>query len=404
MNFEDRIVDKRKPTKPDFDLSEQALNINVALTEIAHSSIKKNNDALSFSQFMQTALYEPKLGYYQNNLQTFGEQGDFVTAPEISRLFAGGIANSIANYLDNNQKQSILEVGAGSGRLALNILRFLEAQNQLPNQYFILEPSSALQFQQKELLASFNSDYLNRVTWLSNLPHKFDGIIIANEVIDAIPFDRIMKQKDGWYFLLVASEKEGFVERIGNKVPKNRLPVALQEKNRYPEGYKAEIRSLAKGWIKALYESINRGAVLLIDYGYPQKELYHPQRVAGSLKCFINHHQHDNPLQYIGLQDITAHVDFTDIAVSADDYGFEVAGFTTQAGFLLENGIMDLAQQESQSANDDAAGAKSYSMSRDIQKLLMPGQMGEIIKVMLLEKEPERLIKGFSLQDHLHRL
>jgi len=390
--------------RPNFKLSEQAQQITDSLLGLVIQSIEANNGSISFSNFMQSALYEPRLGYYQNNLKTFGEKGDFVTAPELGRLFAACLANSLVDYIQNAQDAKILEIGAGSGQLALNLLLALAKDSALPEQYLVLEPSAALQFQQKELLAKNLPQYFSKITWLSDLPSSFDGVIIANEVIDAIPFDRVIKQQDGWYQLQVSSLDGDFVERKGATISNQWLPDALSKDNNFPVGYQAEIRSMTQGWINALYHSMNSGAVILIDYGYPQAELYHPQRAAGSLKCFINHHQHDDPFQYIGVQDITAHVDFSHVAHSAHEAGFDISGFTTQAGFLLENGITDIGERKNKRASSGPPNTNDYSLSREIQQLLMPGQMGEVIKVMLLEKEPVSSIKGFSLQDHLHRL
>jgi len=390
--------------KPDFELSEQAQEITESLFKLVIQRIEEKDGSISFSDFMQFALYEPRLGYYQNNLQTFGEKGDFVTAPELGQLFAGCLANSLADYIQNAQHAKILEIGAGSGQLALNLLLALAKDSTFPEQYLILEPSAALQFQQKELLAKNLPQYFSKIIWLSDLPSSFDGVIIANEVIDAIPFDRVIKQQDGWYQIQVSSSDGEIVERKGATISKESLPDILSKDNSFPVGYQAEVRSMTQGWIKALYNSMNSGAVILIDYGYPQAELYHPQRAAGSLKCFINHHQHDNPYQYIGIQDITAHVDFTHVASSAQQAGFDISGFTTQAGFLLETGITELSERKNDSVTSERQNAEHYSISREIQQLLMPGQMGEVIKVMLLEKESAGKIKGFSLQDHLHRL
>ncbi|MCF6195019.1 MAG: SAM-dependent methyltransferase [Kangiellaceae bacterium] len=399
-----KTTSNQQAERSDFKLSEQAQQITDSLFELVIQRIEENDGSISFSKFVQSALYEPKLGYYQNNLQTFGEKGDFVTAPELGQLFAGCIANSLSDYIQNAQHPKILEIGAGSGQLALNLLHSLSEASKLPEQYLILEPSAALQFQQKELLAKNLPQYFSQIRWLSDLPKSFDGVIIANEVIDAIPFDRVIKQQDGWYQLQVSSLGGEFVEKKGSAISNESLPEGLAEGVDFPVGYQAEVRSMTPGWIRALYNSMNTGAVILIDYGYPQAELYHPQRAAGSLKCFINHHQHDNPFQYIGLQDITAHVDFTHVAQSAHEAGFDISGFTTQAGFLLENGITDLGQRKNESVATESTNTQDYSLSREIQQLLMPGQMGEVIKVMLLEKKSSSSIKGFSLQDHLHRL
>jgi len=404
--------------KQAFDISEQALDISHSLTRIISQRIKEKNNEISFSEFMQMALYEPQLGYYQNNLKKFGEQGDFVTAPEMGQFFATCLANSLSGNSVNGSTDSsegsdrlldfemgsILEIGAGSGRLACHLLIALTESSSQPDKYYILEPSAALQAQQRELLAKEIPDYFQNICWLQQMPESFDGVIIANEVIDALPFDRIIKQSDSWYQLNVSCSGNGFAERLGEKIADHTLPDCLHDRSVYPQGYQAEIRPMASGWIAALAASLERGVIILLDYGYPQQELYHAQRAAGSLKCFISHHQHDDPFQHVGLQDITAHVDFTEIAVSAHENELAVSGFTTQAGFLLENGITELAETKKGDLSTAESKKQAYSNSRELQQLLMPGQMGEIVKVMLLKKNTDRAIKGFSLQDHLHRL
>ncbi len=407
---------KRSQSKTDFNISQRALKISDSLGEIIHGRIKENNGEISFSEFMQVALYEPQLGYYQNNLEKFGSQGDFVTAPEISKFFAGCLAQSLTEILTDGLKysestgkestteQSIMEIGAGSGRLAVDLLTALAASSRLPANYYILEPSATLQSQQSELLAKELPEYFEKIQWLVELPQSFEGVIIANEVIDALPFDRIIKQTESWYRLNVSYSNDRFSEILGHPLPESMLPKYLSDNENYPVGYKTEIRPIAKGWISALASCLSSGAIILADYGYPEHELYHAQRAAGSLKCFINHHQHDDPFQHIGLQDITAHVDFTDIAYSAYENGMEISGFTTQAGFLLENGITESAGSHEQHKSKQQSQKQTYEVSRELQQLLMPGQMGEVIKVMLLTKNTNHSIKGFSLQDHLRRL
>lgn len=387
-----------------FEISQPALEVQQALTRLIIEEIEKQGGYMTFSQFMQMALYQPEFGYYQNGLHKFGEKGDFVTAPEISRYFAQSLANSIANCFTQNKQYSILELGAGSGILASNLLNYLNQEesqgNCLPEKYLILEPSAQLQTQQKQLLKEKNTAFFDRVKWISEMPSSFDGLVIANEVADAIPCERIKKQGDKWYRIGVTHREGVIQESVMEPVRDSELPSVLNESNHWPDGYTTEYRPIIKGWIKSLSQMLNSGAIILIDYGYSQSELYHPQRMTGSLNCFINHHQHDNPLEFVGLQDITAHVDFTQIAAIADDNDLQVSGYTTQAGFLLENGIMQICEQDCLDKTDE----QRYQISQELQKLVMPGQMGEVFKVICLRKELETQIKGFTLQDHLHRL
>jgi len=387
-----------------FEISEDGKAIQAQLCEKIKQEIVEQAGKIPFSSFMQMALYQPKLGYYQNNLHKFGEKGDFVTAPEMGASFAKCLANSIRDYLSSNSdKLNLLEIGAGSGILVANLLDELERLGALPNQYFILEPSAELKAQQQQLLQDRQKSYFKNIQWISELPQNFYGVILANEVIDAIPCERMIKRDNQWLRMGVSFKREKFVDCLLDEVDTAELPEELKINgftDDYPEGYRTEYRPLAKGWIKALSNSLEQGAILLVDYGYAETELYHPQRTTGSLACFIKHHSHSDPYQYVGLQDITAHVDFTQVARSAEEFLLEVEGYTTQAGFLLENGITEISDKLDENETDE----QRYKHSQELQKLLMPGQMGEVIKVMLLSKDLEVEIKGFSLQDHLHRL
>ena len=398
-----------------FEISPEASEISLKLTQRIKSLISEKGNPIDFETFMQMALYEPKLGYYQNNLHKFGEKGDFITAPEMGSLFAECIANSVKGALKKNSKYSLLEIGAGSGQLAVDLIKFLKEQNCLPKKYFILEPSATLQAQQQDNIRKNFGDYAKSVTWLSGLPNQFDGVIIANEVIDAIPCQIIEKTDMGWFYQgvdLVKGELQGCLTK---EVALDNLPEALNEsvsRESYVLGYKTEVRRQTAPWLSSLSKCLSHGHILLIDYGYPAKEYFHPQRTQGSLTCFINHHRHSDYLKAIGLQDITAHVDFSDVASGSHQYGFEISGYTTQAGFLLENGILESAERLiNLEGNKDI---DRYAISQQIQKLMMPGQMGEVLKVMSLSKQQnkldvdgkstENILKGFSMQDHLHRL
>ena len=389
-----------------FQISEQAKDIQDRLSAKIQSEIFSQDGKIPFSQFMQMSLYEPGLGYYQNNLHKFGEKGDFITAPEMGNNFAKCLARSVRQFFLDSSKEMprcLLEIGAGSGILALNLLTELGQTGTLPDKYLILEPSAQLRSQQKELLKKHLPDYSSSIEWINQLPEKIHGLILANEVVDAIPCERIKRVDGQWLQLGVSHNKQEFIDCLMPLNNDYELPGPLSGKdtvNSYQDDYTTEYRPLAKGWIKALANSLDSGAILLVDYGYSESEFYHPQRVLGSLTCFISHHSNSQPLQYVGLQDITAHVDFTQIARTAFDNSLEISGYTTQAGFLLENGITDINDEIS----ENEAPEQRYKRSQELQKLLMPGQMGEVIKVILLSKNLESEIKGFTLQDHLHRL
>lgn len=388
-----------------FQISELAKDIQDRLSAKIQSEIIKQGGKVSFSRFMQMALYEPGLGYYQNNLHKFGEKGDFITAPEMGNNFAKCLARSVRRFFSDSIEPTkvLIEIGAGSGILAVNLLTELQQLDALPAQYLILEPSALLQSQQKALLKQRLPDYFCKIKWLDQLPQKLHGLILANEVVDAIPCERIKRVNGHWIQLGVTHDQGGFIECQMPLAISEDLPGPLSGKNtqdRYQNEYTTECRPLVKGWIKALANSLDSGAILLVDYGYSEAEFYHPQRIQGSLSCFIGHHSHSEPLQYVGLQDITAHVDFTQIARTAFENSLEISGFTTQAGFLLENGITEMSDEVSENETPE----QRYQRSQELQKLLMPGQMGEVIKVILLSKNLECEVKGFTLQDHLHRL
>jgi SAM-dependent MidA family methyltransferase len=395
-----------------FSISEQAKEIHDRLFAKIQSNILKQDGKIPFSQFMQMALYEPGLGYYQNNLHKFGEKGDFITAPEMGSNFAKCLARSVRQFFldsspaDPNSSKTatvLLEIGAGSGILAVNLLTELEQLDALPAQYLILEPSAQLQNLQKSLLKKRLPNYFSNIKWISQLPEKLQGLILANEVVDAIPCERVKRVDGQWLQLGVSYDEGEFIDCLMPMTDGDDLPSWLSNKdaeNSYQDGYTTEYRPLIKGWVKALSNTLDSGAILLIDYGYSVSEFYHPQRVQGSLSCFISHHSHSEPLQYVGLQDITAHVDFSQIARTAYENALEISGYTTQAGFLLENGITEISDERAEHETPE----QRYQSSQELQTLLMPGQMGEVIKVILLSKGLNVEIKGFTLQDHLHRL
>jgi SAM-dependent MidA family methyltransferase len=348
------------------------------------------------------------LGYYQNTFHKLGEKGDFVTAPEISQLFGQAIARALEKFFAAfalqypKRSASILELGAGNGSMALAILRALSNAKALPKKYYILEPSASLQSQQLQLFQREAPDLVSQVEWLASLPTEFNGIVLANEVVDAIPCERVIRTKQGWQKLVVVeTENETFGLDKGPVLLAQELPPLLNQLERFEIGYQTEVRPQVSLWLDAIYECMQAGSVLMFDYGYPQQEYYHAQRDVGTLKCFSRHQSNHEPLQLVGLQDITAHVDFTELAESASCAGFDVLGFTTQAGFLLENDILNLAENKIATETSDTL---QYAISQQLQKLMTPGQMGELIKAITFNKAYEGCLQGFTMQDHLYRL
>ncbi|MCS5709859.1 SAM-dependent methyltransferase [Candidatus Berkiella aquae] len=360
---------------------------------------------LSFAEFMHNALYAPGLGYYSAGLAKIGEAGDFVTAPVISSLFSQALANQCLQILRSlaNEAPCILELGAGTGRMAGDLMLYLATQDVLPLHYYILEVSADLKSRQQAYLQAYCPEQYHRFIWLDTLPSEpFTGIILGNEVIDALPC-HLFKISDDHTIL------EGFVEitptqtQLCFDTPKSQglqeAIIALQERLglTFTPGYLSEIHLQLNAWIASLSACLHQGVMLFIDYGFPSHEYYHPSRTCGTLMCHYRHHAHSDPLQYIGLQDITAHVDFTALALAAIAHDLEVAGFTNQGAFLLNNGILTLAE----AARNDG---QRIAFSQQLQKLIQPHEMGELFKVMALSKQFDESLQGFVAFDQRHRL
>jgi SAM-dependent MidA family methyltransferase len=324
---------------------------------------------ISFEKYMQLALYAPGLGYYSAGMHKFGQQGDFVTAPEISPLFGQVLAiqaqqvlaqvQQLQNDADLNEID-ILEVGAGSGKMAGDILIELQGRNSLPDHYYILELSADLKQRQQHYLQQVIPDFYDKIIWLNSLPDgDFNGLVIANELLDAFPVHLVKFEGDELFerFVVINTDKETKIKRlvfkdfavkdkellvIKEKIEKN--VIARQELYDLSQAtdstYVTEVNLLAKQWIKSIAQSIHCGGVLLMDYGYPESEYLHPQRNMGTLMCHYRHLAHDEPFFYPGLQDITAHVNFTDIKNTAEESGMDLQGYTTQAHFLLAGGLV----------------------------------------------------------------
>ena len=339
---------------------------------------------------MQQALYTPGLGYYSAGMRKFGADGDFVTAPEISPLFAQCVARQCQQVLANFESGVILEFGAGSGIMAVDILKALQELDCLPANYFILEVSSDLQQQQKIMFQAQAPQFLPLIEWLSELPTEpLQGIILANEVIDAIPVKRFNVQEDNVAELYVTYDDDSF--RWQEQVTKNETLKQIVTDLELPVGYISEVNLAMPAWIQSISNILEIGMVLLIDYGFPSKEFYHPQRDQGTLMCHYRHHSHVDPLILVGLQDITAHVDFTAVAEATVNANLHVAGYTTQANFLLACGLADILF----SLNPD--DKQNYlPQAKQAKTLILPSEMGELFKVMSLTKNLDISLLGFS--------
>jgi SAM-dependent MidA family methyltransferase len=367
-----------------------------ALHQQIKAHIEQQGGWISFADYMQQALYTPHLGYYSGGGNKFGIGGDFVTAPQISPLFAQAIANQLAPVLLETGG-AILELGAGTGRLAQGLLRALHTQHQLLPHYYILEVSANLRMRQQESLqAGLPAELYARVQWLDRLPEQFTGVVIGNEVLDAIPVQLVEWHGGRWLERGVGYE-HGFVWQT--RPLQNEAGVAHIDAAQLPEGYLTEINPAAQGLIASLAAMLQQGLILLPDYGFSTREYYHPQRNQGTLMCHYQHYAHDDPLRYPGLQDITAHVDFTAMAETALAHGLDCAGYTNQAQFLINCGILQLLQQ----INPEDS-AHYLPQVAAVQKLLSPAEMGELFKVLALSKGISLPLLGFLQGDKRHQL
>lgn len=378
--------------------SEAALAHSAQLVEVLHHKIQAQGGAISFYEFMQTALYEPHLGYYVAGLRKIGAEGDFVTAPEISSLFSHSLANQCAQLLTALPNSSILELGAGSGRMAAQILLRLEQLACLPESYFILDLSPDLQARQRETLEADAPHLLSKVRWLNHLPTApFQGVILANEVLDAMPIELFTVTDKGIAAMQVVSNPEGFSLATGASLQAAWIENLLASDLVLP--YTSEFNPALAPWIHSLADCLVAGALLLIDYGYERADYYQPERSQGTLLCHYQHRVHANPLIYPGLQDITASVDFTAVAEAGLEAGLELGGYTTQAAFLINCGLEDLFIEALQ-----AEPQASYRLAQQIRTLSLPAEMGERFKVMALTKGFTTPLLGFRLGDRQHRL
>lgn len=351
---------------------------------------------LSFATFMEQVLYAPGLGYYSAGAMKFGAAGDFVTAPEMSALFGSSLARQVAQGMADTGGD-VLELGAGSGRLACDLLLALEQQGQLPEHYLILEISVELKARQLAALQKHALHLLDRVSWLNHIPSSFRGVILGNEVLDALPVHLVLRRAGDFFERGVVVVDQGFA---WHDVPL--ANPALREKAArldLPDDYLTEINLAAPALIATLADNLEAGLMLFLDYGFSRAEFYHPQRTQGTLMCHYRHHAHGDPFLYPGLQDVTAHVEFSAIAEAGIASGCELLGYTTQAHFLINCGITDLLSEVSP---DEVA--IYLPLANQVQKLLSPAEMGELFKVICLGKGVESPLLGFTRGDQCHRL
>lgn len=353
--------------------------------------------ALSFAEYMELALYAPGLGYYNCGTTKFGPAGDFITAPEISPLFGQCISNQIASIFPEISNPDILEFGGGTGSLAYAIMKDLEQKQSLPNHYYFLELSADLRERQQQYLNEMLPHLYDRFVWLNQLPEIFNGVMLANEVLDAMPVHRFAVAQHQFTEISVDCKAAELVESSTPAQPALIDAISALQIS-FTDGYTSELNLNINPWISALSKILNQGLILLIDYGYPRAEYYHPDRSMGTLMCHYRHQTHSNYFLWPGLQDITAHVDFTAVAEAAVDNNLDIAGFTSQANFLLSCGLLEMA------ANLEEDTLMQYQTSQAIKRLILPSEMGELFKVMALTRNIEIPLLGFKLNDQTERL
>jgi SAM-dependent MidA family methyltransferase len=384
------------------DLTPEEMSHSARLAGLIGEHIVAGGGWLSFEHFMELALYAPGLGYYSAGSHKIGVGGDFVTAPEASDLFSQCLARQCAEVLRGCGHGEILELGAGTGRMAAALLGALEEQGALPERYAILEVSADLAARQRERLAQLPEAQRSRIVWLTRLPERpIEGVILANEVADALPCRRFLKTGDTVREVGVArAGGGGFVEAhvaADAAFTRQCLELCTPWPRSLPDSYLSEICPRLDPWIGTLAAGLNRGALLVIDYGLPRTQYYHPQRTHGTLRCHFRQRVHDDPYIHVGVQDITAWVDFTRVAESALAADLEVAGFATQAAFLLSTGIEELVARA-------PAGVLQIRLAGEARRLLLPGEMGEAFKVMALTRAWDTPLQGFTVQDLRHSL
>jgi SAM-dependent MidA family methyltransferase len=365
------------------------------LAEHIATVILDEGDWIPFARYMHVALYAPGLGYYSAGSRKFGGNGDFITAPEISPMFARCLAIQAQQVLERTQGD-ILELGPGSGVLAVELYAALKEQGAAPRRYYLLEVSPDLKERQRALIAERFPGELDRFVWIDRLPEKIRGFVIANEVLDVVPFSLVRRRRGELLERGVILSEAGFAwddQPMPDGELKRRAAAV------FPPGdydYLSEIGLAAEALVRTLARNLEAGVALFIDYGFPEREFYHPQRSMGTLRCHYRHRFHGDPFFLPGLQDITAHVDFTAMAKAGEQGGAEVFGFTTQAYFLISCGLAVLV-----SGGDPSMTLSRLKATSAVHRLISPSEMGELFKVLALGKDIDGPLQGFQSARHI---
>lgn len=384
------------------DAEAQAISDRLAL-QLRERIATSDQGWMPFDAWMEAVLYTPGLGYYSGGAAKFGEVGDFVTAPVVSPLFAWTLARDVRRVLERDG-DTILEFGPGDGRLCVEMLSELARLESLPERYLLLERSASLRARQAEALRALPEELRGRVQWLDEPPAGgVRGVILANEVADALPVRRFRRTQDAALELGVELGEHGrfrWGARSGTDIADRvgKLERALGRE--LAPGYETEYHQQLPGWVNVLSDSLARGLCLVIDYGYPRDEYYHPQRRQGTLMCHYRHRAHGDPFLLPGLQDVTAFVDFTAVAEAGDDAGLDVIGYTAQAHYLMGAGVTEVLQERMRGADPQ----QSLRLSQQAKILMLPGEMGERFQVLGLARKCEIQPLGFSTYNRLERL
>jgi SAM-dependent MidA family methyltransferase len=371
------------------------------LQSLIQEAIEQAGGQIPFARFMELALYTPGLGYYMAGLHKLGASGDFITAPELSPLFARCLSRSCQQILKLLGSGDILEFGAGSGRMAAALLDELDRVDSLPTRYLILELSADLRQRQQETLHQQVPHLASIVSWLDALPDNIQGLILANEVCDAMPVHCFQLESEHSWERYVGYERDAFVWKKGPfSQPSLKEHITSIRMLLNPvDCYQSEINLAMVCWITEIAHRLQKGMLLIIDYGFPRHEYYHWDRAGGTLMCHYQHRAHSDPLILPGLQDITAHVDFTALAEAGHSNGLKVAGYCSQADFLLACGLDKLAAAEIK-----VSGCHALEIGNQIKRLILPSEMGELFKVLALTREIDQPLLGFDLRDRRARL
>lgn len=381
-------------------VSPEAQQHSDALKEIIKTQIYSQAGSIPFSDYMQACLYTPGYGYYSAGSHKLGKYGDFTTAPEISHFFGYSIATHIHDVLVQLTKKQILEFGAGSGQLAADIMTYLKSQHQLPEYYFILEISADLRQRQRAYLQQHIPELMDRFIWLDSLPEKFEGVIVANEVCDAMPVNLIKFKNNQLFERHVGWNNNAFawqdrpITKTDLKQQAERIQSVIST-----EPYETEINLTAQQWLQTTAQSLKAGAIFIIDYGYSFTEFYREEREQGTLCCYFRHQINDDPFFLPGLQDITTHTEFSTLADIALEQDLDVAGFHEQSDFLIAGDITSIAAK----CHSEMTSADWLQQSAALKQLLMPGQMGQQFKVLSLTKNINSLPR-LSVSDRRYQL